>query len=104
MKDNELEKTGQEPMDEAARQKQRQQTERRRLFQMLAGGYLVYLAYQLIKDVLAENTWGAGQIACLVCGVLFAAFGIFVLVRNLKAEAKEAKNAKSDNEEGEKKQ
>ena len=102
MKDDELEKTGQEPMDEMARQKQRQQTERRRLFQMLAGGYLVYLAYQLIKDVLAENIWGAGQIACLVCGVLFAAFGIFVLIRNLKAEAKEARDAK--NEEGEKKQ
>ena len=104
MKDDELEKAGQEPMDEMTRQKQRQQTERRRLFQMLAGGYLVYLAYQLIKDVLAENIWGAGQIACFACGILFAAFGIFVLVRNLKAEAKETKNAKSDNEEGEKKQ
>ena len=50
MKENEREEKSLAPdEDAAAKQKRRQQEDRSRFFQLLAGGYLVYLAWQLIS-------------------------------------------------------
>ena len=66
--------------------KSRQPDERRRFFQLLAGGYLVYLAYQLISGALKEAGWTTLRCVGLGSGVLFGAAGIFLLIKNLKAE------------------
>ena len=56
MKENEREEKSLAPdEDAAAKQKHRQQEDRSRFFQLLAGGYLVYLAWQLISGGLADN-------------------------------------------------
>ena len=74
--------------------------ERRRFFQLLAGGYLVYLAYQLISGALKEAGWTTLRCVGLGSGVLFGAFGIFLLIKNLKAE-KAAKQKDGPDDPGE---
>ena len=69
------------------KKKNEQPDERRRLFQLLAGGYLVYLAYQLISGAIAETGWTTLRIAGLASGVVFGGIGLFLLIKNLKAEA-----------------
>lgn len=71
--------------------------EHRRLFQMLAGGYLVYLAYQLLSGALAEAGWTTLRWSGLAAGIAFGGFGLFLLIKNLKAEAdKMRKNDEPD--------
>lgn len=65
----------------------KQPDERRRLFQLLAGGYLVYLAYQLISGAIKETSWTTLRIVGLASGVVFGAVGLFLLIKNLRAEA-----------------
>ena len=65
----------------------KQPDERRRLFQLLAGGYLVYLAYQLISGAIAETGWTTLRWSGLIAGIAFGGFGLFLLGKNLKAEA-----------------
>ena len=94
MKENEREeKSLASDEDAAAKQKRRQQEERSRLFQMIAGGYLVYLAWQLISGAIAENGWTTMKIVGIVAGALFAIVGIGLLIHNLRAEAKKYKAA-----------
>ena len=100
MQENERENNELEPAKDGQSEKAQPQNERRRLFQLLAGGYLVYLAYQLISGVLAEKTLGTGEAACLAAAVLFAGFGIWLLLRNLKAEFKKNKAEKHEDEGG----
>ena len=69
--------------DVAAKQKRRQQEDRSRFFQLLAGGYLVYLAWQLISGAIGDKDWQTTKLI----GVI-AAVGIWLLIRNLRAEAK----------------
>ena len=69
------------------KKKNEQPDERRRLFQLLAGGYLVYLAYQLISGAIAESGWTTLRIVGLASGVVFGGIGLFLLIKNLKAEA-----------------
>ena len=55
MKENEREEKSLAPdEDAAAKQKHRQQEDRSRFFQLLAGGYLVYLAWQLISGAIGD--------------------------------------------------
>ena len=93
MKENEREETSLTTEQDAAKQKRRQQEERSRLFQMIAGGYLVYLAWQLISGAIAENGWTTMKIVGIVAGALFAIVGIGLLIHNLRAEAKKYKAA-----------
>lgn len=69
------------------KKKNEQPDERRRLFQLLAGGYLVYLAYQLISGAIAETGWTTLRWSGLIAGIAFGGFGLFLLGKNLKAEA-----------------
>ena len=50
MNENEREKKQIEPANDAEAQKQAQIDQRRRMIQLLAGTYLLYLAYQLISS------------------------------------------------------
>ena len=59
--------------------------ERARLFRMLGGAYLLYLAYQLGKSALAETGWTSVKIAGIAAGVFFVIAGIWLLVVNGKA-------------------
>ena len=79
------------------KKKNEQPDERRRLFQLLAGGYLVYLAYQLISGAIKETSWTTLRIVGLASGIVFGGVGLFLLVKNLKAEAdKMRKNDEPD--------
>lgn len=79
------------------KKKNDQPDERRRLFQLLAGGYLVYLAYQLISGAIKETSWTTLRIVGLASGIVFGGVGLFLLVKNLKAEAdKMRKNDEPD--------
>ena len=79
------------------KKKNDQPDERRRFFQLLAGGYLVYLAYQLISGAIAETGWTTLRWSGLIAGIVFGGIGLFLLVKNLKAEAdKMRKNDEPD--------
>ena len=86
MNEEERKATELEQADEAERQKQRQIAERRRVIRLLAGGYLVYLAYQLISDALGKSGWPAEKIICLIVGAAFGVIGAAFLILNLKAQ------------------
>ena len=91
MNENEHRQAETVPENEAAKQKNAQMAQRRRLVQMLAGGYLIYLAYQLISGVMQEIGWTRMKIAGLIAGILFGVSGAAFLILNLAAELKQAK-------------
>ena len=99
---NEEERTQKElePADEAGQQKQRQQADRRRIFRLLAGGYLVYLAYQLISGALAQTGWPTDKIVCLIAGTAFGVIGIAQLLFTLREEARRTRRTNEPNENG----
>ena len=99
---NEKERTQKElePADEAEQQKQRQQADRRRIFRLLAGGYLVYLAYQLISGALAQTGWPTDKIVCLIAGTAFGVIGIAQLLFTLREEARRTRRTNEPNENG----
>ena len=99
---NEEERTPKElePADEAEQQKQRQQAARRRIFRLLAGGYLVYLAYQLISGALAQTGWPTDKIVCLIAGTAFGVIGIAQLLFTLREEARRTRRTNEPNENG----
>ena len=86
--------------DEAEQQKQRQQADRRRIFRLLAGGYLVYLAYQLISGALAQTGWPTDKIVCLIAGTAFGVIGIAQLLFTLREEARRTRRTNEPNENG----
>ena len=92
MKENEREEKSLAP-DEDAAAKRRQQEDRSRFFQLLAGGYLVYLAWQLISGAIGDKDWQTTKLVGVIAGVVFAAVGIWLLIRNLRAEAKKSEAA-----------
>ena len=103
MKENERENQPLVPdEDAAAKQKRRQQEDRSRLFQLLAGGYLVYLAWQLISGAIGDKNWQTTKLVGVIAGVLFAIVGIWLLIRNLRAEVKKYEQPEApEAEEGE---
>ena len=99
MKENEREEKSLAPdEDAAAKQKRRQQEDRSRFFQLLAGGYLVYLAWQLICGAIGDKDWQTTKLVGVIAGVAFAAVGIWLLIRNLRAEAKKYEAAQQPGE------
>lgn len=69
----------------------------REAFMVAAGAYLIYLAYELLKGgVIDGGASGKTWYVSLVCGIVFAAVGIFVIirsVRNLLRTGDESENA-----------
>ena len=103
MKENEREEKSLAPdEDAAAKQKRRQQEDRSRFFQLLAGGYLVYLAYQLISGAIGDKDWQTTKLIGVIAGALFAIVGIWLLIRNLRAEVKKYEQPEApEDKEGE---
>ena len=60
-------------------------------FRVLAGGYLLYLAYQLISSAVQEAAWSTMKIVSLIAGVIFGLTGAALLIFNVRAELKRAK-------------
>ena len=87
-----------EPVDEDERQKQRQQADRRRIIRLIAGGYLVYLAYQLISGALAQTGWPTDKIVCLIAGAAFGVIGIALLLFTLREETRRTQRPEEPNE------
>ena len=101
MKENEREEKSLAPdEDAAAKQKRCQQENRSRFFQLLAGGYLVYLAYQLISGALAQTGWPTDKIVCLIAGTAFGVIGIAQLLFTLREEARRTRRTNEPNENG----
>ena len=106
MNENEREKKQMEPANDAEAQKQAQIDQRRRMIQLLAGTYLLYLAYQLISSAVQEAAWSTMKIVSLIAGVIFGRTGAALLIFNVRAELKRAKEMAKpeEKEQGEDKQ
>lgn len=52
------------------------------MLRLAAGGYLVYLAFELLKEYV--NPGSGGQLIQIVCGILFLAVGAVLAVWALK--------------------
>ena len=89
--ENEREKKQMEPANDAETQKQAQIDQRRRMIQLLAGTYLLYLAYQLISSAVQEAAWSTMKIVSLIAGVIFGLTGAALLIFNVRAELKRAR-------------
>ena len=90
MNENEREKKQMEPANDAEAQKQAQ-IDQRRMIQLLAGTYLLYLAYQLISSAVQEAAWSTMKIVSLIAGAIFGLTGAALLIFNVRAELKRAK-------------
>ena len=91
MNENEREKKQMEPANDAETQKQAQIDQRRRMIQLLAGTYLLYLAYQLISSAVQEAAWSTMKIVSLIAGAIFGLTGAALLIFNVHAELKRAR-------------
>ena len=91
MNENEREKKQIEPANDAEAQKQAQIDQRRRMIQLLAGTYLLYLAYQLISSAVQEVAWSTMKIVSLIAGAIFGLTGAALLIFNVRAELKRAR-------------
>ena len=60
----------------------------RKIIQFLAGGYLVYLACQLYKDVFTEIQDHTFRVIFFLFATLFAAVGALLMILVLRAEIK----------------
>lgn len=72
----------------------------RAAIRVLAGGYLLYLLYEIIKGGgLTENT--GGKLALMVVSLLlFAVFGVLFIIQGVKALAQTNNGQSSENETG----
>ena len=91
MNENEREKKQMEPANDAEAQKQAQIDQRRRMIQLLAGTYLLYLAYQLISSAVQEAAWSTMKIVSLIAGAIFGLTGAALLIFIVRAELKRAR-------------
>lgn len=89
MNENEQKRGEAERTDDAAKKKGLEG--RQRAFQILAGGYLLYLAYQLLSGAVQESGWTTIKIVSVIAGVVFAAAGAATLFFNLRAELRRAR-------------
>ena len=56
----------------------------RRMFMLLAGGYLIYLGIQLGLGVLRGETTGSGRVISVIAVLLFIPVGILTIVLNVR--------------------
>ena len=84
-------------------QKQKQDRSRRTVIYGAGGAYLIYLAVQMIRDLIKQTPadWGGTEIAALVASVVFIAAGVLMIVRIalwFKQDMDEKKNHTTDGE------
>lgn len=65
-------------------------------FRILAGTYLVYIGYSLIKKTLAD---GQASVGFLVSGVLFAALGLCCCATGLLASYRSDRKSREEEQE-----
>ena len=80
-----------------------QDHQRRTVLYGAAGAYLIYLAVQMIRDLIKQTPadWGGTEIAALVASVVFIAAGVLMIVRIalwFKQDMDEKKNHTTDGE------
>ena len=85
------------------KQKQKQDRSRRTVIYGMGGAYLIYLAVQMIRDLIKQTPadWGGTEIAALVASVVFIAAGVLMIVRIalwFKQDMDEKKNHTTDGE------
>lgn len=85
------------------KQKQKQDRSRRTVIYGMAGAYLIYLAVQMIRDLIKQTPaeWSGLEIAALVASVVFIAAGVLMIVRIalwFKQDMDEKKNHTTDGE------
>ena len=93
--------TPEEKPGKTAVQEGREKT-RRNILHLLAGGYLLYLAWQLgsgFASGIGENGWNGNMVISLIGAVVFVLTGSFLLVsciRRLLAEQRGDQDKKED--------
>ena len=101
--DPEAEQWKAEQEEREKKQKQKQDRGRRTVIYGMAGAYLIYLAVQMIRDLIKQTPadWGGTEIAALVASVVFIAAGVLMIVLSalwFKRDMDEKKNHTTDGE------
>ena len=101
--DPEAEQRKAEQEEREIKQKQKQDRSRRTVIYRAGGAYLIYLAVQMIRDLIKQTPadWGGTEIAALVASVVFIAAGVLMIVRIalwFKQDMDEKKNHTTDGE------
>lgn len=78
--DPEAEQRKAEQEEREKKQKQKQDRSRRTVIYGMGGAYLIYLAVQMIRDLIKQTPadWGGTEIAALVASVVFIAAGVLM--------------------------
>ncbi len=70
------------------------------IFRIIAGGYLIYLGVQLIRDgILTGSMQGTGRIVGILASVLFIVFGAFFAIHAVRFMAKQSREEEEQEEE-----
>ena len=100
--DPEAEQRKAEQEEREKKQKQKQDRSRRTVIYGMGGAYLIYLAVQMIRDLIKQTPadWGGTEIAALVASVVFIA-AVLMIVRIalwFQQDMDEKKNHTTDGE------
>lgn len=85
------------PEPAAKEEKPQKTASRRTILHVVAGGYLLYLAYKLLEGFITDFPtagWTANIVVCLIGAVLFAVVGVILLVGVVKQFIRDAGNKK----------
>ena len=101
--DPEAEQRKAEQEEREKKQKQKQDRSRRTVIYGMGGAYLIYLAVQMIRDLIKQTPadWGGTEIAALVASLVLIAAGVLMIVRIalwFKQDMDEKKNHTTDGE------
>lgn len=72
---------------------------RRTILHVLAGGYLLYLAYTIFGGIIKGETPANRTILMVVCGAAFGIIGAVLLIHALIVRIKAAQNLEEEGEE-----
>ena len=101
--DPEAEQRKAEMEEREKKKKQKEYLIRRNVIYGMGGAYVIYLAVQMIRDLIKQTPadWGGTEIAALVASVVFIAAGVLMIVRIalwFKQDMDEKKNHTTDGE------
>lgn len=74
---------------------------RRTILHVLAGGYLLYLAYSIVKGIISGETPADRALLMGVCAAAFGLVGAYLLIHALIVRVKTAQNPPEEPEEAE---
>ena len=74
---------------------------RRTILHVLAGGYLLYLAYSIVKGIISGETPADRALLMGVCAAAFGLVGAYLLIHALIVRVKTAQNPPEEPEETE---